>query len=309
MLNYPSSVCFGSSRVAAVAIIAGAVSLQALLGSANAQATSGRREARPIPAERAPVDQRSSAASAVVGRGDAKLSPEQALVRQAIAAATVTRGGKSFPAPTQSGGRSTGASCQLYETRAFTQQAPIHIEGAKRVKKTVTFPPGAPQLSVYSPTNTDWVINSYNQVIDSAGSAYTANVSGVPAGYSGGTSVDYSFVSSTMDSYVTNLAILEYIKFDLDKQIESFVSNVMSYNASINSSHGAVHHTAQVYGTGVVNTSAAHSWYHGWVNGTETCAPAYLRSQNALVNYLQSWVNGVVATIPVAVRVGDHQQK
>ncbi|HEX3231745.1 MAG TPA: hypothetical protein VHQ95_22395, partial [Pyrinomonadaceae bacterium] len=55
----------------------------------------------------------------------------------------------------------------------------------------------------------------------------------------------------------------------------------------------------QVWGMGVFNTQTGHAWYHGYINGTLVCAPAYLHDQQALTLRLKTWVKNVVSKLPV----------
>ena len=226
-------------------------------------------------------------------------------LKAAIAASTITIKGKQYPA--FPGKKSHGpASCQLGDTASFSQGASINIQGGNHVSKNKTYPPGAPEVEIYSPPNSDWVIQSYNRVINSANGTYVAGDTAVPAGYSFTNSVNYSQVSSDMHSYVASLTasgniygVSAAMAASLNAQIQTNLSNIESYAYSLQSSNSAVKHNAQVWGMGVLNTQVGHAWYVGWINGTLVCAPAYLHDQTALEAGLKAWVQGVLGRVRV----------
>lgn len=217
------------------------------------------------------------------------------LVAEAIASTIVTRKGMEFPIVSFSDPTTKGwASCELGDIQTFTQNAAIDLESGKRVKKTVTYPSTPPERKIVSPPNADWIVQSYYRVVTSAGPPYVAGDSAFPAGYSFLTAGNYSSVKSSMHSFVGSLNVNAQIKADLNAKLETLMSNISSYTYSLSASHGTVEHTATIWGTGRTNPTEAHSWYHGYINGTLICAPAYLRDQNALTKRLETWVNGVV---------------
>lgn len=246
-------------------------------------------------------------AYAYAGVAGVKAGEGRGLPGKVIGSSTIMRGGKAFPkfAPDRrrSTDNSSGASCEPYDTMAFTQGAKIDLEGGNHVKKTVSYPSGGPQQAIYSPPNSDWLVQSYSRVVTTAGAPYTAADSAVPAGYSFSTASNYSSVINTMHSYVLSLNVPDYIKADLNAQVSSLVSNIQSYGYSLGASHGSVDHSAQVWGTGIVNTTTGHAWYHGYIDGSLICAPAYLHDQNLLTTKMKAWVNGVVASLPITDRV------
>jgi hypothetical protein len=225
------------------------------------------------------------------------------LVAQAMDSNIVIQKGKEFPFVAKGAGSDNpltgGASCELGDTQTFTQNAAIDLESPNHVKKTNTYPSSPPQRSIVSPPNADWVIQSYQRVITSAGPPYEAGDSAFPAGYSFLTTGNYSSVKSTMHSFVGGLKIPGQVQADLNAKLDTLISNISSYSYSLSASHGTVEHTALVRGTGVLNTQAGHSWYHGYINGTLVCAPAYLHDQQALTLRLKTWVNNVVRKLPV----------
>jgi hypothetical protein len=226
-------------------------------------------------------------------------------VSEAIASSIVTRKGVAFPIVAKGGGSNptaTGwASCEPGDTQTFTHGAAIDLEGGMHVPKNNTYPTPPPQIEIYSPPNADWIVQSYNRVITSVGPPYDAGDSAFPAGYSFLTSANYSSVKSTMHSFVGSLNVPGYIKVDLNAKLDTFLSNTSSYSYSLSASHGTVKHTATVWGTGVINPTTAHAWYHGYIDGTLVCAPAYLHDQNALTTRLKTWVNSVVRKLDVPV--------
>lgn len=227
------------------------------------------------------------------------------LVAKAIASTIITRKGKEFPSVakvTGSTALTSVASCEPGDTQTFTKNAAIDLESPDHVKKTNTYPSSPPERKVVSPPNADWVIQSYERVITTAGPPYEAGDSAFPAGYSFLTSGNYSSVKSTMHSFVGSLNVSGQIKADLNAKLDTLISNISSYSYSMSASHGTVEHTALVRGTGVINTTTGHSWYHAYINGTLVCSPAYLRDQNALIERLKTWVNNVVSKIPIAIK-------
>ena len=228
-------------------------------------------------------------------------------VAEAMASSVVTVNGKEFPSVAKGAGSDDpftgGASCELGDTQAFTQNAAIDLESPKHVKKSNTYPSSPPERKIVSPPNADWVIQSYVRVVTSAGAPYEAGDSAFPAGYSFLTSGNYSSVKTTMHSYVGSLNVSGKVKADLNAKLDTLISNVSSYSYSLGGSHGTVEHTALVRGTGNTNTTAAHSWYHAYINGTLVCAPAYLHDQNALTTRLKAWVSSTSFTRRSAARV------
>jgi hypothetical protein len=224
------------------------------------------------------------------------------LVTDAIASSIVTLKGKAFPtfakgsapASTATG----GASCEPYDIQSFSQGAPINLEGASHQKASYSLPSGAPQLAVYSPQNTDFLVASFHQVITSAGPPYETAVSSFPAGYAFLSSGNYSSVKSTMHSFVGSLNIPGYVKVDLTTKLDTMISNISSYSYSLGANYGTLQHTAQVHGTGIFNTTVGHAWFHGYIDGTQICAPAYLHDQNALTTRLKTWVKNVILKLP-----------
>lgn len=227
------------------------------------------------------------------------------VVAEAIAATIVTRKGKAFPLVAKGSGSDAiaagGASCELYDTQTFTHGAAIDLESPYHVKKTNTYPSAPPQEAIYSAPNADWVVQSYYRVITSTGPPYVAADSAFPAGYSFLTNSNYSSVSSTMHSFVGSLNVNGQVKVDLNAKLDTFISNVSAYSYSLSGSHATVRHTATVWGTGVLNWDVGHSWYHGYINGTLVCAPAYLHDQNALTVRLKTWVNSVIRKLPYSL--------
>lgn len=227
------------------------------------------------------------------------------LVANAIASSIVMLKGKAFPlfakgsgpAPTATG----GASCELGETQTFTNNAAIDLESPNHTAKTKTYPSSPPERKIVSPPNADWVVQSYQRVITTAGPPYEAGDSAFPAGYSFLTAGNYSSVKSTMHSFVGSLNVPGYVQADLTAKLDTLISNISSYSYSLSGSHGTVEHTALVRGVGVINPTTGHSWYHGYINGTLTCAPAYLHDQNALTTRLKAWVNSVVNKFPATI--------
>jgi hypothetical protein len=225
------------------------------------------------------------------------------LVAEAIASNIVTQKGKEFPFVAKGAGSDNpltgGASCEPGNTQTFTHGAAIDLEGGYHVKKTETFPSGAPQEAIYSPPNADWLVQSYSRVIGSAGWTYVAADSAFPANYSFLTNSNYSSVKSNMHSFVGSLNVPGYVQVDLNTKLDTLISNISSYGYSLSGSHGTVRHTGQVWGMGVFNTQTGHAWYHGYINGTLVCAPAYLHDQQALTLRLKTWVKNVVSKLPV----------
>ena len=224
------------------------------------------------------------------------------VVAEAIASTIVTWKGKEFPLVAKGAGSSAaltgGATCELGDTQTFTDGAAIDLEGGYHVKKTSTVPSGAPQEAIYSP-GADWLVKSYVRVITSAAWTYVAADSAFPAGYSFLTNSSYSSVKSTMHSFVLSLNVPGYVQADLNAKLDTMVSNISSYSYSLSGSHGTVRHTGQVWGMGVFNTQTGHAWYHGHIDGTLVCSPAYLHDQNVLTVRLKTWVNNVVRKLPV----------
>jgi hypothetical protein len=224
------------------------------------------------------------------------------LVAEAIASSVVVRKGKEFPLVARGSSADAaltgGASCELGDTQIFTQNAGIDLESPDHVKKTNTYPSTPPERKIVSPPNADWVIQSYHRVITSAGPPYEAGDSAFPAGYTFLASGSYSSVKSTMHSFVGSLNIPGYVQVDLAAKLDTLISNISSYSYSLSGSHGTVEHTALVRGTGVFNPNVGHSWYHGYIDGSLVCAPAYLHDQNALTTRLKVWVKDVLQKLP-----------
>ncbi len=246
-----------------------------------------------------------SSSGSAPGSRPAAVKPGQIMenpVAQAVASSTVTRNGKSYPqVPTGSGADTAstgGASCELGDTQSFSQGASIHNASPNHVKKSNQY---GPVIAVFSPPNADWVIQSYSRVVTSAGDPYQASDSSFPAGYSFLTAAAFSSVRNNVHNFVTGLNIADMIKIDLKTQIDSMISNISSYTVSLGGSHGTVQHSATVWGTGILPSNKGHSWYDGYINGTLTCAPTYLRDENALTYRLKVWVNNVVRKLPVPV--------
>jgi hypothetical protein len=223
-----------------------------------------------------------------------------------LAETTVVIGGKRYP-KAQTGetpaGRAEGgvASCNIGDVQQFTQGAAIDLDGAHRQAASYMLPPDGPMKRVYSPPNSDWVIQSYHRTVTSSGAPVAAGDSGVPGNYSYNSSGTYSSVNSSMHNYIATLnasgsipGMSASLQAYLNAQVSSMTSNMSSYANSISASNSTVEHTAQVFGTGRFNTHTAHAWYHGYIDGTLTCSPAYLRDANALMAALQAWVNNYV---------------
>lgn len=228
--------------------------------------------------------------------------------QEAIAGSIVKIKGKEFPllakgtAPDKP--QSGGATCELCDTQTFTRCAAIDLESPNHVSKDKEYHNEA----VCSPTNGDWTIQSYHRVVGSTGTPYNASDSAFPAGYSYLSNTAFSSVKSTMHGFVASIDIPDVIKADLNLKLDTMVSNMSSYVTSLSASHGTVKHSATVYGTGVFNTTTGHSWYHGYIDGTLICSPAYLHDQNALTARLKIWVNNVVKRLPVRAGVNDQKE-
>jgi len=224
------------------------------------------------------------------------------LVADAIASSIVKLKGQEFPIVAKGTGSDAagkgGASCELGETQTFTKNAAIDLESPNHTAKSNTYPSSPPERMIVSPPNADWVIQSYQRHITTAGPPYEAGDSAFPAGYSFLTAGNYSSVKSTMHSFVGSLNVPDYVKVDLNAKLDTFISNISSYSYSLSGSHGTVEHTALVRGVGVINLTTGHSWYHGYIDGTLACAPAYLHDQDALTTRLKTWVNSVVRKLP-----------
>lgn len=289
-------------RIAAFASVAGISLLTGLASAAPGSERMSQSKATDSKMAPAASDAKQEApVQAGEGKGGDTTQADRASAAQAIAGTTVTRHGKLFPVFT-SGLRDSGPGpCNLYDTQEFTHGAQIDIEGGSHRPTSETWPDPAPQNAVYSPPNPEWVVQSYNRVIDSAGAPYTASDSGMPAGYTFSSSASYSAVNSTMQSYVLSLNIPDYIKADLNAQISTMMSNIASYAYSVSASHGTVQHTAYVTGAGRYNVNVGHAWYHGWINGSLVCAPAYLHDPNALTTKMKAWVNTTVSHMRFAV--------
>jgi hypothetical protein len=237
------------------------------------------------------------------------MEPTEQQVAEAIASSIVTRKGVEFPSVAKVGSDTPltgGASCEPGDTQTFTENAKFTLESPDHAKKTNTYPSDPTERKkVVSPPNADWVIQSYNRVITSAGAPFEAGDSAFPAGYSYLTAGNYSSVKTTMHNFVGGLNVSGKIKADLNAKLDTLISNTSSYSYSLGASHGTVEHTALVRGTGNTNTRVRHSWYYAHINGTLVCAPAYLRDQNELTARLKTWVNNVVSKIPNAVPLID----
>ena len=224
------------------------------------------------------------------------------LVAEAIASSIVKLKGKEFPSVPKGTGsdaaKTGGASCELGDTQTFTNNAAIDIEGEYHTAKSNTYPDPPPKRALVSPPNADWVIQSYQRVITSAGPPYEAADSAFPAGYSFLTTSNYNSVKSTMHSFVGSLNVSGYVQADLNAKLDTFISNISSYSYSVSTSHGTVEHTAFVGGVGLINPTTGHAWYHGYIEGTLVCAPAYLHDQAALTARLKTWVRRVVLQFP-----------
>lgn len=244
------------------------------------------------------ISKAESAVRAGQGRGDGAGG-----VREAILANTILRGGKRYPKmPTIAAGKRSSdgvlASCEIGDLMSVTNVASINLQGPKKAKKDVAHPPTGPMDQMWSPPNTDWVIQSYSRVITSKGGTTADSDTAVPSGYSSNAAGSYNTVRQATHDYVLSLSIPDIIKAELNAQIDTMVSNTGSYTSSLTASHGSVRHLAQVWGTGVANFSQAHSWYEGHINAQLICAPAYLRDPNVYLSRLKQWVDSTVASLP-----------
>ena len=190
--------------------------------------------------------------------------------------------------------------------KPFGPVASINLASGNHQKQNIATPPGAPQVAIYSPKNADWLIQFYSRHVDSANGTFVASDSASPANYSFTNSVDYSAISSNMQSFVASLGLNSQQVASLNAQIQTYLFNYQAYLNSISNSNGAVHHTAQVWGAGVFNVNAGRSLYTGWINGWLVCAPAFLHDQAAIEARLKQWVQRVLmrSHIPVNVMKG-----
>jgi hypothetical protein len=215
-------------------------------------------------------------------------------LQAAVKATSIVVKGRSYPA-LKSAAKAASSSCQLGSTMAFNQAAQVDIEGGTHKSSSQTW---GPNEQVYSPPNPDYVIQSFNRTITTAGGTYTAGTSQMPPNYSFTNSVNYSSASNSLHNYVLSLNIPGVVQGNLNAMINSALSNYQSYSQSLGASSGTVKHQAQVWGTGVYNTQVGHSWYHGYIDGTLICAPAYLHDQNTLETAMKAWVDDVIRRMP-----------
>jgi hypothetical protein len=225
---------------------------------------------------------------------DTKLSDAQAKadLAQAMAATTVVRKGKTFPAPhtTSTGANSkTAASCSPTDTQPFTRVASISIASPNHTKKENKYPD--PEDREFYSAPPGWVVLTYSRIQDTTGDPFVAGDSSTPANFSWNSSSTYSSVQTEMHSYVASLNIPDVVKANLNAKIDAMISDISSATYSLSSSSAVLTHHAQVMGVGVINPHTGHSWYTGWLNGNLACAPDYMHSGPALTSMLKSWVN------------------
>ncbi|MDB5072101.1 MAG: hypothetical protein JWM87_3212 [Candidatus Eremiobacteraeota bacterium] len=258
-----------------------------------------------VSAAPAPVTMAAAAAPAAAVSSRAADARSVADLDAAIKASSIVYKGKLYPAlktpssgaahKSSSAAASQNASCPIGSTIAFDQGAAIDLEGGNHKPTNQTW---GPDEEVYSPPNPDYVIQSFGRTVSTAGGTYNAGTSQMPPNYSFTNSINYSTATNDLHNYVLSLNIPDVVKANLNTTINNTFSNYQSYAQTLGASAGTVKHHAQVWGTGVFNTSQGHSWYHGYIGGTLICAPAYLHDQALLEAGMKAWVNAVVSRLP-----------
>lgn len=257
-----------------------------------------------VSAAPAPVAMPAAAPAAAVSSRSAD-ARTVADLNAAIKASSIVYKGKLFPSlktpssgaahKSSSAAATQSASCPIGSTIGFNQGAEIDLEGGNHKPTNQTW---GPDEEVYSPPNPDYVIQTFGRTVTSAGGTYNAGTSQMPPNYSFTNSINYSTATNDLHNYVLSLDIPDVVKANLNTTINNTFSNYQSYAQTLAASAGSVKHHAQVWGTGVFNTSQGHSWYHGYIGGSLICAPAYLHDQGLLESGMKAWVNDVVSRMP-----------
>jgi hypothetical protein len=197
---------------------------------------------------------------------------------------TIKFGILEFPRVASAGTGAQSACCVPGATRHVSGQAEIMAELPQNTKKSVE----KKVDSKYSPPMSCWVISKVTKSTMNSIGPVIATQDLVPPNSKILTSNEYATETQKLETYVTNLQVDKYFKFDLNKKIESFAKNYSSYASSLSTSHGTLIHYATLSGAGLGKGRTA---YHANYGVDEVCCPPEVRDPQAFYTMVKTWVD------------------